>query len=147
MLAIDSAAPSWSAPDQTGTEHSSEALKGTWYVLYFYPKDDTPGCTIEACGFRDAYAGLSPKITILGVSKDTADSHTQFITKYKLPFPLLVDEERILHTAFLVGADFPSRTTFLIDPEGMIRRIYHGFDCNDHAGDIARDLETLDVKA
>lgn len=146
MIEVDSPAPAWNAVDQDGIEHSSASLKGKWYLLYFYPKDDTPGCTTEACGFRDAFPDLSKDISILGVSGDSAESHRAFKEKYDLPFSLLVDADRALAAAFGAGGlIFPKRVTFLVDHEGIIRVIYKDFDCNDHAATVLRDLERLHV--
>ncbi len=144
MLTPNTLAPVWSASDDQGNIYSSESLKGKWYILYFYPKDDTPGCTLEACGFRDGFSHLSEKITILGVSADSPESHQKFREKYHLPFALLVDTEKTLINLFGAnGTDFPKRTTFLIDDAGMIRTIYQGFDCAEHAMTIESDLHHL----
>lgn len=144
MMHVDSASPAWSGLDQDGKTRSSADYAGTWLLLYFYPKDDTPGCTIEACGFRDDYASLSGRISIVGVSKDDAESHRAFIKKFSLPFPLIADTDKRMIADF--GADgvvFPKRVTFLIDPTGIIKKIYHGFDAKDHSKDIAKDLKEL----
>jgi peroxiredoxin Q/BCP len=87
-------APAFSLDDQEGTTYASKDLKGKWVVLYFYPKDDTPGCTREACSFRDEYSGLKKSgAVVLGVSPQGPESHQKFAKKYKLPFPLLVDAD------------------------------------------------------
>lgn len=146
MLTQGSLAPAWKALDHDSKPVSSADFAGRWLLLYFYPKDDTPGCTMEACGFRDSYASLSSRITIVGVSADSPESHRAFIEKFQLPFTLIADEDRAVITAF--GADgvvLPKRTTFLIDPKNVIRKIYHGFDATDHARTIADDLATLAV--
>lgn len=143
MLQIGNSAPAWSGMDQSGTGLSSADFVGKWLLLYFYPKDDTPGCTIEACGFRDDYALLSSRISIVGVSKDDVASHKAFADKFKLPFPLIADTEKKMITDYGIGAELPKRTTFLIDPKGIIQKIYHGFDAKDHSGEIANDLEKL----
>jgi thioredoxin-dependent peroxiredoxin len=129
--------------DDTGALHSSSQYLGSWLILYFYPKDDTPGCTIEACGFQKHSPSFAGRAHVLGVSRDDAQSHNAFRDKYGLAFPLLVDTDGSLHTAFGVGTDVPKRTTFLMDPTGIIQRTYHGFDCHDHAPDIVRDLDEL----
>ena len=141
MLTPGSTAPMWKGNDQAGKERSSVEFSGTWLLLYFYPKDDTPGCTQEACGLRDSYAEVSPRITVVGVSADDEESHRKFAEKYRLPFTLIADTDRSIITAF--GADgvtFPKRVTFLIDPENLIRKVYHGFDCAAHAEDVRKDL-------
>jgi thioredoxin-dependent peroxiredoxin len=143
MLKTGDKAPAWKAPDQHGALRSSSDFPG-WILLYFYPKDDTPGCTIEACGFRDSYEAFKDRVSIVGVSKDDVASHKAFADKYKLPFTLVADTDMAIIKAF--GADgllLPKRVTFLIDPQGVIRKIYHGFDCNDHAADIRKDLESF----
>ena len=95
MISEGSPAPRFSLPDQSGEAVSLESLAGKWVVLYFYPKDDTPGCTQEACNFRDNYGALKAAgAVVLGVSGDTSASHSKFATKYELPFPLLVDERQ-----------------------------------------------------
>jgi peroxiredoxin Q/BCP len=144
MLTPNTLAPAWSASDDQGTIYSSTSLKGQWYIVYFYPKDDTPGCTAEACGFRDGFTSLLKNITILGVSADSSESHQQFREKYQLPFPLLVDTEKTLINLFGAnGTDFPKRTTFLIDDSGMIRKIYTGIDCKAHAAEIEKDRNSM----
>lgn len=146
MLKEGSKAPAWKALDQDGKERSSAEMAGTWHVLYFYPEDDTPGCTKEACGFRDASESLAGRIAIYGVSPDSVESHKKFAEKYSLPFTLLADPEAKIITAY--GADgniLPKRVTFLIDPEGTIRKIYRGFDCVTHAATIDKDLRIFGV--
>ncbi len=142
MLTENSPAPAWQSQDQNGKAISSADYAGKWLLLYFYPKDDTPGCTLEACGFRDSYASLKDRIAIVGVSADSTDSHQAFIQKFQLPFALIADTEHSLIQTF--GADgvtFPKRTTFLIDSDNIIRKIYHGFDAKDHAAVISKDLD------
>jgi len=145
MIQESTSAPAWTGVDQNGSKYSSESLNGAWYLLYFYPKDDTPGCTKEACGFRDAFVRLKSRLTILGVSADTAESHKKFIEKYDLPFSLLVDTDRSLHTTFGIGNEYPKRTTFLIDPQGVVRKIYREIDCEKHAEEIEQSLDALRV--
>lgn len=146
MVTVGSLSPAWTSVDQERATHASSDYRGKWLLLYFYPKDDTPGCTIEACGFRDAWKELSSAVKILGVSRDDPESHRHFIQKYALPFPLLADEDDSLRKLFMAdGTKYPKRTSFLIDPAGVIQKIYHSFDCHDHASDIARDLSALCV--
>lgn len=139
-MKIGTQAPSWTGLDQDGEKHSSADFVASNYVLYFYPEDDTPGCTDEACGFKDRYESLAQKIAIIGVSADSALSHKKFREKYDLPFTLIADPERKILSAYGIGGEFPKRTTFLIDGSGTIRKIYHGFDAKLHAADIERDL-------
>jgi peroxiredoxin Q/BCP len=146
MLTVGSLSPAWTAVDQDGKARSSADYLGSWLLLYFYPKDDTPGCTIEACGFRDAWHRLSTVVRIVGVSSDSSECHQKFITKYSLPFPLLADTDAVLRSAFKAdGTQYPKRVTFLIRPSGHIEKVYEGFDCQNHADDIERDLVALHV--
>ena len=127
-LSVGSKAPEFSASDETGRAWSLKGLKGKTVVLYFYPKDNTPGCTVEACDFRDRYdAFAKKKVVILGVSPDTAKSHAGFKAKHGLPFPLLVDEDKSICRAYgvwqektLYGRKFMGvvRSTFVIGPDG-----------------------------
>lgn len=146
MLTIGDTAPAWTAFDQEDKKRTSEECSGRRYLLYFYPKDDTPGCTAEACGFRDRSKDLLSKVSVLGVSADSAESHKKFASKYALPFPLLSDPDRTIISSY--GADgqtFPKRTSFLIGPEGIIEKIYHGFDCAAHASDVLADVAVPNV--
>jgi len=146
MISTSDVAPHWKSLDQNGSEITSTMFLGEWYLLYFYPEDDTPGCTKEACSFRDAFDQLSKKITILGVSSDSQESHQRFSNKFKLPFMLLSDTNKTLIKAFGTdGATYPQRTTFLIDMEGRVRKIYQNIDCEMHATDILQDLDSFDV--
>lgn len=139
-------APAWKGLDQDGKPVSSAAHSGKWLLLYFYPMDDTPGCTIEACGFRDSYASLSKRIAIVGVSADDSASHRKFADKFQLPFTLLADTSKEAITAYGAnGLLFPKRVTFLIDPNNVIRKIYQGFDATYHAAEVAKDLDALGV--
>lgn len=148
MLTENDKAPAWSGEDQNGTNVDSTSLLGKRYLLYFYPKDDTPGCTAEACGFRDAFLSLSPKVTIFGVSADTTASHATFISKYALPFTLLADTTKKIIGAFGAnGTDFPKRVTFLIGARGTIEKIYSGFDCAKHASVLEKDLAILEAES
>ncbi len=143
MLALNAPAPEWMAQDQTGTTRSSKECQGSWLLLYFYPKDDTRGCNIEACGLRDAFATFESRIRIVGVSGDDIHSHKKFVDKFTLPFTLIADPEKNIIKAYGVGTNFPKRVTFLIDPKGMIRQIRQGFDCKDHAALVEQDLKTF----
>ncbi len=95
-LTPDSPAPAFTAIDQHGARHTLQDYAGKWLLLYFYPKDDTPGCTIEACGFRDNFSQLQKEIDVVGVSADSPESHKEFIKKYDLPFTLLSDTDKKL---------------------------------------------------
>lgn len=137
-------------PDQSNIYHSLADYRGKWTVLYFYPKDDTPGCTMEACKFRDSFHELQKKgVIILGVSKDSVLSHKKFAEKYHLNFPLLSDESHRTIEAYdawgvkkFLGKSFTGtlRKTYLIDPKGEIRKVYEKVNPTVHAGEILRDL-------
>ncbi len=145
-------APAFNLPDQHGTQHTLEQYHGGWLVLYFYPKDDTPGCTKEACNFRDASSSLKKLgATVIGVSADDVDSHGQFATKYSLNFPLLADAGAELAKAF--GAygtknfygkvsEGVMRQTFLIDPNGEILKAWKKVSVDDHAQEVETALKT-----
>ena len=133
-LNVGDRAPEFSLPDTYGNVLTLSSLKGKRVVLYFYPRDNTPGCTKEACGFRDNYARFQAKNTlILGVSTDTAKSHLKFVEKFELPFPLLCDVDAQVATAYesygkkkMMGKEYLGifRNTFVIDAEGKIEKIY-----------------------
>src|SRR5437868_3123967 len=130
MIKEGQKAPEFRLPSSDGGEVSLKDLRGRPVVLYFYPKDDTPGCTKEACAFRDAYVALKKKAVLLGVSPDSVESHGLFRTKYKLPFALLADPdkavakkygafgEKVLYGKKVMGM---IRSTFVIDGEGVVR--------------------------
>lgn len=146
-------APRFSLQDQDGKTHDLQNYKGRWVVLYFYPKDDTPGCTTEACSFRDEYGYIQEQgAVVLGVSKDSVASHKKFATKFSLNFPLLSDESLDVIKAYgawgersMYGRKFMGiiRSTFLINPEGKIVKEYPKVTPKDHAVQIVKDLEAL----
>lgn len=144
-----SAAPAFRLQDQTGAWHTLEDYKGKWVVLYFYPKDDTPGCTTEACNFRDdIFAFRKLGVVILGVSTDDVESHQQFADKHSLPFSLLSDPKG--DTAEQYGAlrnlgvlVLAKRHSFLINPDGVIARHYEEVDPDTHSAQIMNDLQGL----
>jgi peroxiredoxin Q/BCP len=137
-----SRAPSFSLPDQAGRVVSSSSLAGKPCVLYFYPKDDTSGCTREACGFRDSLRGFGSKsVKIIGVSPDNEASHARFAGKYGLPFTLLADTEKSLAKAYGVwakklnyGREYMGivRSTFLIDKRGVVQKVWRGVRVDGH---------------
>ncbi len=143
----------FSLPDQNNKIHNLEDYKGQWVVVYFYPHDDTPGCTKEACGFRDKSQPYKDQnIIILGISKDSVDSHKKFAEKYHLNFPLLSDESKDTIKAYgawgekkFLGKTFEGvlRKTFLIGPTGEIRKIYDKVDVFNHANTILQDVKML----
>jgi peroxiredoxin Q/BCP len=145
-LIVGEKAPSFDLPASTGQNISLQALAGKMVILYFYPRDDTPGCTKEACGFRESYAALKAAgVEVLGVSADSLRAHTQFAAKYHLPFPLLSDTEKTVAAAYgawgeklvrgrpAVGM---KRMTFLIDAAGTIQRIWSTVKPAEHAAEV-----------
>jgi peroxiredoxin Q/BCP len=146
MLKEGSAAPAFKTTDQDGDTVSLKDLRGQKVVLYFYPKDDTPGCTKEACSFRDAFSKYKKNgITILGVSPNTEKSHQKFIAKYKLPFTLLADIDHSIADAYgvygekkFMGRTYMGihRTTFLIDEKGKIKKVFEKVKPEDHADEV-----------
>lgn len=143
-------APDFQTTDEQGTEVSSSSLKGSSFLLYFYPRDNTPGCTAEACGFRDLWDEYKSKKTkVFGVSGDTAKSHQKFRDKFELPFPLLMDEDHSLAKAFgvwglkkFMGREFEGihRMSFLVDEKGKIAKAYHKVKAKDHPNEVLSDL-------
>jgi thioredoxin-dependent peroxiredoxin len=143
-------APDFSAQTQAGQTISLQNLRGQPVVLYFYPKDDTPGCTKEACGFRDQYSQLQAKgAVLLGVSADSVKSHTKFARKYTLPFPLLADEDHQIVRAYGVWGQkkFMGRTyegihrvTFLIGTDGIISHVWTKVKPETHAAEVLAAL-------
>ncbi|MDX1498570.1 MAG: peroxiredoxin [Woeseiaceae bacterium] len=147
--AVGSPAPEFELPDQAGQLHSLEDYRDRWVVLYFYPKDQTPGCTTEACEFRDNIFALRDlNAQVLGVSYDDVDSHREFAEKYELPFPLLADVDGKAAEAYgvatrMLGMRLAKRQTFLIDPAGTIVKHYREVDPESHAEEVLTDLESL----
>ena len=151
-LCIGDSAPDFTLPDQDGTATSLSSFKGSRVVIYFYPKDDTPGCTKEACSFRDRWdLFVSNNIKVLGISKDASKSHLKFIYKHKLPFTLLTDTEPCpIATSYesyglkkFMGREYYGmmRHTFVIDKEGKIELIYLKVKSENMASQILIDLE------
>lgn len=146
ILPENTMAPEFTLLDETGINRSLQDYKGKWVVLYFYPKDDTPGCTTEACSFRDDYSAYEKAgVTILGVSKDSPKSHAKFKAKYQLPFTLLADEEHKVAELYGVwgrkkymGKEYDGmfRTTYLIDPEGKIIKVFENVKPADHSAEV-----------
>ena len=142
-------APDFNLPDQNGKQHTLQDYRGKWLVLYFYPKDDTPGCTQEACAFRDDLNQITELgAQVVGVSVDDSDSHAEFAKKYHLPFPLLADKTTA--TAAQYGAlmdllliKIARRYTFLIDPQGNISKVYLSVETSRHSKQVIDDLRKL----
>ena len=143
------AAPDFRLQDQKGDWHTLAQYHGKWVVLYFYPKDDTPGCTTEVCTFRDDVAKLHKQnAEVLGVSLDDVKSHEQFAEKYHVPFPLLSDNSQATAKSYGVLAthlnfSYARRETFLIDPQGKVARHYKDVDPKANSGQVLADLDTL----
>jgi thioredoxin-dependent peroxiredoxin len=139
-------APQFSLPDETGTIRNLSDFSGQTIVLYFYPKDDTPGCTTQACNFRDDYSAYEQAgVTILGVSPDSPKSHAKFKEKFNLPFSLLADEQHELCEQFgvwgqkkFMGREYMGvmRTTFVIGPDGIVKKVFENVKPADHSAEV-----------
>ena len=150
VLKIGDKAPAITSQDQDGNNVSLEDFKGRKVILYFYPKDSTPGCTAEACNMRDNYHLLQQKgFVILGVSADDEKSHKNFSSKNMLPFPLLVDKEKRIIQSFgvwgkkkMYGKEYDGilRMTFIISEEGKIEKIFEKVDTKNHTEQILKEL-------
>ncbi|HTV84596.1 MAG TPA: peroxiredoxin [Dyella sp.] len=146
---VGQAAPAFRLQDQNGHWRAPSDYHGRWLVLYFYPKDFTPGCTTEVCAFRDNLAKLRQAgADVVGVSLDDVKSHEEFAAKYHVPFPLLSDANRQVAISYgvltsAVGFHFARRTTFLIDPSGKIAKIYREVDPEKNSAEVLSDLITL----
>ena len=151
-IEVGKPAPRFELYDQQLRLHNLKDYTGKWLVLYFYPKDDTPGCTIEACKFRDDYYRIhSLDAEVLGISLDSSDSHAQFATAQSLPFPLLSDPEGAVAAAYgsllaLGPIKLAKRHTIIIDKRGHIARIYTRVDPRRHSAQIIADLQELQSK-
>ena len=146
-------APDFSLPDADGNTVSLSELKGRRVILFFYPRDNTPGCTREACAFRDAYSDLQAKdATVLGVSTDSAKSHAKFAKKYDLPFPLLVDADGEVGSRYgcyglkkMYGKEYMgiTRSSFVIGPDGTIEKAYYKVKPEPHVAEVVADIDKL----
>ncbi len=146
-------APNFKLPDEHGEPHELKEFLGKPVVLYFYPKDDTPGCTTEACNFRDDYSAYEGAgVTIIGVSPDTSKSHSRFKEKYNLPFHLLADDGHMVSEIYGVwglkkqlGREYMGvkRTTFLIDRSGIVAKVFENVKPADHSQEVLAALEAL----
>ncbi len=148
-LAVGEAAPDFRLQDQNGEWHTLDQYRGTWVTLYFYPKDDTPGCTKEACAFRDnIFAFEEIGAVILGISLDDVTSHQAFAEKYSLPFSILSDADSQTAQAYgvlktIATFQFAQRQSFLIDPDGTIRKRYRKVNAEEHSEEVLADLKEL----
>lgn len=152
--AVGSDAPAFKLQDQNGKWHSLEDYRGKWVVLYFYPKDATPGCTTQACEFRDnIFAYRDAGAVILGVSVDDVESHRKFSEEHGLPFPILADADKQTARAYGVlkkymgTMELASRETFLIDPKGRVMKHYPSVDPKGHSQVVLKDLGELQKAA
>ncbi|MHB1229458.1 MAG: peroxiredoxin [Halothiobacillus sp.] len=150
QLQVGDAAPGFNLPDQAGALHSLADYRGKWLVLYFYPKDETPGCTTEACQFRDDIATIQGMgVTVVGVSEDSIASHERFAKKYHLPFTLLADDDGKVAAEYdslfsMLGMmKFAKRHTFIINPQGRLAAIFTDVDPKDHSRQIIEALKKL----
>ena len=151
--AVGDSAPSFKLQDQNGDWHTLGDYKGKYVVLFFYPKDGTPGCTTEACNFRDnifAFDDLNTQI--LGISLDDVDSHKEFSEKYSLPYPILADVEKESAVDYGVLGKFmmmtiTKRESFIIDPDGLIVKHYKNVDPDKHTDEVIEELKSLQKKA
>ncbi len=152
-LTVGDIAPDFTLADQDGTSHTLSGYRGKWVLMYFYPKDNTPGCTKQACALRDAYPNFKKlDCVVFGISTDTEKSHKKFEEKFTLPFTLLADTEKEVVHAYgvwapkkFMGREFLGtlRTSFLIDPEGTIVKIYEKVKPELHAEEVLTDLKSL----
>ena len=150
---VGTKAPAWKALDQEGLMQASKNYLGQWVILYFYPKDDTPGCTTEACSFRDGFAKFKRAgIEVIGVSVDSVKKHAKFVEKYSLPFTLLADEDKKIVEAYgvwgkkkFMGREYmgTNRVSYLIDPKGKIAKVYDKVKPDEHAGEVLADVKEL----
>jgi peroxiredoxin Q/BCP len=153
LPALGSKAPDFNLADQTGKKHTLADYAGQWVLLYFYPKDDTPGCTTEACALRDNLPQFKKlSCIVLGVSTDTEKSHAKFVKKYDLPFTLLADTDKTLVEAYgvwgkkkFMGREYlgTKRISFLIDPQGRIAKVYEEVKPAVHADEVLADLAKM----
>ena len=149
QIKVGSKAPNFTLSDQNSIQHQLSDYEGSWVILYFYPKDDTPGCTTQACDFRDAVKRIiASKSNVFGVSLDSVESHKRFADKNNLPFSLLSDESGEVSKAYESLNNFMSfksakRNTFIIDPDGKIAKIYISVKPSTHSQMVLNDLNQL----
>jgi thioredoxin-dependent peroxiredoxin len=151
-ISANRTAPEFTLSDDSGKQVSLSDFRGRPVILYFYPNDDTPGCTTEACNFRDDYSAYEQAgVTILGVSPNSVESHVKFKKKYHLPFPLLADEEHKVCELYgawgpkkFMGKEYQGvlRTTFVIGPDGMIEKVFENVKPADHSAEVLNALKT-----
>lgn len=152
-LSVGEVAPEFSLPDQNGVVRTLKEFSGKWLLIYFYPKDNTPGCTTEACEIRDAWGEFKKTgAEVVGISTDSVESHKNFGEKHSLPFTLLSDAGKKMVADYgvwglknFMGKNFfgTRRTSFLIDPQGKIAKIYENVKPAEHAEEVLRDIRSL----
>ena len=144
-VVIGDQAPDFTLLDANDIAHTLSDYKDQFVILYFYPKDNTPGCTKEACNFRDNFSQIrAQNAIILGISWDSSEKHASFIDKHKLPFTLLSDPTGKISKLYdAAGWFFPKRYTFIIDPDGKIRNVYKKFDISGHSSEIITFIKSI----
>ena len=155
-IEIGKLAPDFVLPDKDGKEHKLSEYKGSWVLIYFYPRDNTPGCTKEACQIRDNFSDFKKLDTVvLGISADSVASHQKFSEKFNLPFPILSDTEKVVAKLFgvwgkkkFMGREYMGikRMSFLINPQGKIAKIYEQVKPDIHAKEVLEDLKNFSEK-
>jgi peroxiredoxin Q/BCP len=151
--AVGQPAPAFKLQDQDGKWHTLADYKGKWVAIYFYPKDDTPGCTTQACSFRDnIFAFNKEGAVIVGISVDDVESHKKFAEKHGLPFALLADADKAVAKQYGVlknygVAEFARRDTFIVDPEGRIAKHYESVKPDGHSQVVLEDIKALKAKS
>ncbi len=155
-MEINKTAPDFNLPDQDGNKHKLSDYKGQWVLVYFYPKDNTPGCTTEACALRDNFPAFKKlKTQVFGISADSEKSHKKFVDKYQLPFTLLADEDKktakkygVWQEKSMFGVKYMGmlRNSYLINPDGKIAKIYEKVKPSAHAEEVLKDIKQLSKK-
>lgn len=147
MVKVGDLAPAFTLPDQDGKMQSLSKFLGAYVLVYFYPKDDTPGCTKEACTIRDIWDDFKHAgISVVGISADPVDSHKAFKTKYKLPFTLLSDRDKSIIAEYGAKGIGTKRISYLLSPDGVVLKAYPKVDPAGHAAEILADHKKLSVK-
>ena len=151
-IEVGLAAPDFTLNDQKNKLQTLSKMRGKWLVLYFYPKDETPGCVAEACSFRDNIVAIKAKNTVVwGVSVDNQESHADFSENHQLPFTLLADPDGVVAKKYdalrnLLVFKIAKRHSFIIDSEGRIAKVYRNVNPKTHVAEILKDLQTLQIK-
>jgi peroxiredoxin Q/BCP len=146
MLESKTQAPDFVLQDQNSVEHTLSSYLGKWVLLYFYPKDDTPGCTTEACSVQENLSAFEQAhVTVLGISADPIHSHQKFAQKYGLHFTLLSDGKKEVINAYEAGGIFTKRISYLIDPQGRIYKAYPSVNPDTHVAEVLKDLAVASV--